>query len=562
MMQPALAFAGGTDRRAYRPGASLPKRYDLADDEIVIDSFAGMGGMSVGIEEALGRSPEIAINHDEAAIGTHEWNHPTTKHFHASVYALDPRDMVPEGKRVGLLWASPDCRGFSRAKNGAPRSASVRMLSSCVVHYAELIRPRVIGIENVVEFMDAGPLDENGKIIKERKGETFDAWIEAIKALGYEVDWKVLNAADYGAPTLRTRFFLQARLDGLPIVWPEPTHGAPDSEGVRAGILRPWRVAAECLDFDRAVHSIFLDKDQARRVRCKRPLAEKTLRRIARGIFRHVINDPQPFIVTYYGERRANESFRGLGLQEPFPTATAGGNRFGVVVPLTHGGDDRVYNPREPFRTITGAHRGELAFVAPTMIQTGYGEREGQLPRSLDIHKPLGTIVAGAVKHAVVAAHLTCFNQNAAGRKPDTPIGTVMAGATRHALVAGTLEGGQVDRSEQVAEFLWKYRHLSERAVTRDELGIIHVGGVPLLMTDIGMRMLTHQELAAAQGFRVRADGPGCGRPIDPTRRADGTENSGEDMIRMIGNSVSPPVGAAIVRAMFGVGENDLAKAA
>jgi len=909
-MQNNLALDGGADLRTWRSKPFVEAAgYALRDDEIIIDSFAGAGGMSMGIEEALGRSPDVAINHWDAAIGTHEHNHPETRHFHASVYAVDPRDMVPRGKSVGLLWASPDCftagtlvyaergltpiedievgenvlthkgrwravtkrwsqtsdtvevsghghygivttpghafyskrittqypsvdkstgkrpgekrtlvenpywpeasdmkgklwatpqrfpsgaipicpavqyddgffyflgrwlgdgslnkgdveicgslveaplmeayfvqtplcdaegdvieyrtvnristiafvwgcapltrwleqeagrlcedkrlplwclgmqkswraallqgyldadgnrnkrmtraksvskqlalgmrllatslgkavslykyeggpgeiegrqfvardcyeiswtetperkttftdtlhryspvrevkpagerlvyclqveedesfvadgivvhncREFSRAKNGAPRSPSVRMLASCVVHYAEMIKPRVIGMENVVEFESAGPLDENGKIIKERKGEIFQAWIAALVALGYDVEWQTINAADFGAPTLRHRFFLQARLDGLPIVWPAPTHGAPDSEGVRTGRLKPWHTAADCLEFDRPVNSIFLDREEARKRRCKRPLADKTERRIARGLFRHVINNPKPFIVTYYGERRPNEGFRGSSLDEPFSTATAGGNRFGLVVPLTHGGDNRVYGQNEPFRTITGAHRGELAYVAPTMVQTGYGEREGQAPRSLDIERPIGTIVAGGGKHAVVAAHLTCFNQNAAGNTPDEPLKTVMAGATRHAYVAGQLSGG-VDRSEQVAEFLWKYRHLSERPVTRDDLGVVHVDGVPMRMTDIGLRMLAHTELAAAQGFRVRAGGPGAGRPFDPSMRADGTVNTGEEIVKMIGNSVSPPAGAAVIRAMFGIDHPEMALAA
>lgn len=561
-MQASLTLDGGADGRTWNAAPVIGSvGYALREDEIIIDSFAGAGGMSAGIEEALGRSPDVAINHWDAAIGTHEHNHPETRHFHASVYAVDPREMVPKGKRVGLLWASPDCRSFSKAKNGAPRSHSVRMLASCVVHYAELIRPRVIGMENVVEFEDAGPLDEDGKIIKERKGEIFKEWIAALRALGYVVDWKHINAADHGAPTLRHRFFLQARRDGLPIVWPEATHGAPGSEGVRSGRLLPWLTAAECIEFDRPVNSIFLTKAEAKKAKCKRPLAAKTHRRIARGLFRHVINNPKAFIVTYYGERRPNEGFRGSSMDEPFATATAGGNRFGLVVPLTHGGDNRVYGQNEPFRTITGAHRGELAYVAPTMVQTGYGERDGQAPRSLDLAKPMGTIVAGGGKHAVVAAHLTCFNQNAAGYTPDRPLSTVMAGATRHAYVAGQLEGG-VDRSQQVADFLWEHRELSELPVTRDELGVIHVDGRPMLMTDIGLRMLAHTELAAAQGFRLREGGPGAGRPFDPTRRADGTLNTGEEIVKMIGNSVSPPAGAAVIRAMFGISQQSYAMAA
>lgn len=445
-----------------------------------------------------------------------------------------------------------NCREFSRAKNGAPRSPSIRMLAQCVVHYAELIRPRVIGLENVMEFESAGPLDDEGKIIKERKGEIFDKWIADLRALGYDVDWKILNAAHYGAPTLRQRFFLQARLDGLPIIWPEPTHGDPASDAVKMGQRKPWRVAAECLDFNLPVYSIFLTPTEAKEYRCKRPLAESTERRIARGIFRDVVSSTDPYLITYYGEKKPDEAFRGVEMDEPFATLTAGGNRYGLVVPLTHQGSDRIYSMQEPFRTITGANRGELAYVAAAMVQTGYGEREGQKPRTLDIKRPLGTIMAGGAKHAVVAAQLTCFNQNSVSVTPDRPLRTIMAGATRHAMITSQIMGG-VDRSDQVNAFLWKYRELSVKPVTKDKDGRVFVDGKPVEITDIGMRMITAPELALAQGFSPE---------FDPTHRADGTKNTGGEIIKMIGNSVSPPVGAAVIRAMFGMEQQPVALAA
>lgn len=442
-----------------------------------------------------------------------------------------------------------NCREFSRAKNGAPKSPSVRMLAQSVIHYAELIRPRVIGLENVREFTEHGPLDENGRQIKSRKGENFNKWFAELLALGYKAEWRILNAAHYGAPTLRERFFLQARRDGLPIVWPEPTHGDPASADVRSGRLLPWRVAAECLDFSLPVHSIFLTTAEAKRYRCKRPLAESTERRIARGIFRDVVNSDDPYLITYYGEKRHDEGFRGVGMQEPFRTLTAGGNRYGLVVPLTHQGSDRVYGMDEPFRTITGANRGELAYA---MVQTGYGERAGQAPRTLDLKRPLGTVVAGGAKVGVVAAQLACFNQNSASVSPARPLRTVMAGAARHAMVTSQLAGG-IDRSEQVHAFLWKYRELSGKTVTRDGEGRVSVDGRLVEITDIGLRMIQAAELARAQGFPDS---------FDASRRADGTQNTGEQIIRMIGNSVSPPVGAAVVRAMFGVEPDMVALAA
>jgi len=561
-MQNKLALLGGADTRAYRPNNdNRPFRasYELADDEIVVDSFAGAGGMSCGIELAIGRSPDVAINHDPVAIATHEANHPETKHYSASVYALDPRE-VAAGRPVGIFWGSPDCRSHSRARGSAPKSKSVRDLAWVVVHWAKLVRPRIIGIENVVEFTKWCELGANGQPIPGAEGETFHKWCNELRSLGYAVEWRFLNAADFGAPTTRIRMFLQARCDGLPILWPDPTHAKPNDPLVKAGLLKPWRTAAECIEYDLPTHSIFLTPEQARAVGCKRPLAEKTQRRIAKGMFRHVIHNPEPFILSYYGERRKNDGFRGNDLHHPLATATTE-NRFGLVVPLTHQGDDRVYSPHEAFRTITGANRGEIAWVAPTMIQTGYGEREGQHPRCLDMSKPLGTVVAGGAKHAMVAAHLTCMNQNAAGSLPSDPLKTVMAGATRHVLIEGEIEG-ELDRSAQVAEFLWKYRELSDKPVTRDSVGTLMIDGVPVRITDIGLRMLVGTELARAQGFDLKR--------FDPTKRAkrndDGTvayaENTATSVVKMIGNSVSPPVGCAVIGAMLGRGVKEERKAA
>lgn len=558
-MHPTLALAGGvdarprfTDDRVRFPG--LTASYALGDDEIVVDSFAGAGGMSLGIEEAIGRSPDFAINHDPIAIQTHEANHPDTKHYNASVYAIDPRDVVPEGKTVGIFWASPDCRSHSRARGKAPKSKSVRDLAWVVVHWAEMVRPRVIGLENVAEFVKWAPLGEDGQPIPGTQGKTFDEWCGRLRALGYVVDWKLINAADYGAATTRVRLFLQARCDGLPILWPVPTHAKPDSPLVKSGVLRAWKVASTCLDFELPTHSIFMSPEEAKKKGCKRPLAEKTMRRIAKGMFRHVINKDNRFILNYYGERRKDDGFRGASLKEPLATATSE-NRFGLVVPLTHQGDDRVYSQEETFRTITGANRGELAYVAPTMVQTGYGEAPGQQPRCLDLDSPLGVVVAGGVKHAMVAAHLTCMNQNAAGSTPDEPLKTVMAGATRHVYVAGTIDGVP-DRSAEVAEFLWNYRHLSDKPVVRDESGTLIIDGRPMRITDIGLRMLKWTELSKAQGFDPAR--------FDPSHRMETSRgetrlvaNTSTSIVKMIGNSVSPPAGCAVIRAMIGHGVQD-----
>lgn len=335
--------------------------------EVIIDSFAGGGGASLGIELALGRSPDIAINHDDEAVAMHRINHPSTRHFCKSVHDVDIAAEVGD-RSVGLLWASPDCKEFSKAKGGVVhRKKEIRDLAWTVVKYAQKVRPRVIILENVEEFRDWGPLHRQGpdagKRMKSRKGQTFKQWVRQLKALGYAVEWRELRACDYGAPTIRKRLFVIARRDSSPIVWPEPTHGAPDSLEVGAGILKPYRTAAECIDWSIPCPSIF---ERAK------PLADNTLRRIARGVQKYVIQAARPFLV-----------------------------------PVTHQGDARTYDVDEPTRTITGAQRGEIAAVAPTLIQTGYGERPGQAPRASGLGKPLGTVVAGGAKHAVVAPLLT-----------------------------------------------------------------------------------------------------------------------------------------------------------
>lgn len=598
-MQAQLALSGGADQRAHQNDNTFHSSYALDDDEIIVDSFAGCGGMSTAFKWVTGRDVDAAINHWPEAIATHEANHAKTTHYSASVYALDPRE-VAAGRKVGIFWASPDCRSHSRARGSAPKSKSVRDLAWVVVHWAKLVKPRIIGLENVREFVDWCPLDENGKAIQDKKGETFREWVGELEKLGYEVQWRVLNAADYGAPTTRLRLFLQARRDGLPILWPAQTHGAPDNPLVQAGILESWRTAAECIEYERPTHSIFLTPEEAKKAGCKRPLAEKTMKRVARGMFRHVIDNPDAFLVRYNGERHKGE-YRAVDMKKPLPTATTE-NRFGLVVPLTHQGDIRTHSPHAPLPTVTGANRGELAWVSPyfartahgdvcskgkkrgkgdhgpkepyptvtssqdsalvcpTLVQTGYGEREGQAPRSLDMSKPLGTVVAGGSKHAYVAAHLTCMNQNAAGSTPNEPLKTVMAGAARHVYIGAELEG-QVDRSKQVAEFLWKHRDLSDKKVTLDEVGTLHIDGVPMRITDIGLRMLKGSELARAQGFDLDE--------FDPYHRVEErngekvlVKNTATSVVKMVGNSVSPPCGAAVVRAMLGNGLDEEGRSA
>ncbi|WP_223306287.1 DNA cytosine methyltransferase, partial [Mameliella alba] len=304
---------------------------------MIIDSFAGGGGASTGIEMALGRSPDVAINHNPAALALHEANHPDTRHLINSIYAVDPRDVVPKGRRVGLAWFSPDCKHFSKAKGGTPVNKNIRDLAWVVVHWAERVAPDVIMLENVEEFQDWGPVrhrhtggrkstnpprsheeweasppevkgtpvyDDNGEPVMEpcpfRKGQTFNKWVRALRRQRYRVEYRVLRACDYRAPTIRKRLFIIARRDGLPIIWPEPTHGDPASKPVKQGKRKPWRTAAECIDWSVPCPSIFDTSDQIKAklgITAKRPLAANTLKRIARGMQRYVLQAEEPFIV-------------------------------------------------------------------------------------------------------------------------------------------------------------------------------------------------------------------------------------------------------------------------
>lgn len=459
-------------------------------DGIIVDNFAGGGGASTGIEAALGRAVDIAINHDEEAIRMHEANHPGTVHIRNNIWQVDPRDVV-KGRHVSLAWFSPDCKHFSKAKGGKPREKSIRDLAWVVVLWAQKVQPDLILLENVEEFRTWGPLCPEGYPIKERAGETFDQWTRALRRAGYKMQWKELRACDYGAPTIRKRFFMIARRDGDPIVWPEPTH-APADPAERAAWTRRlrkagfkvrdpdalphWRTAAEIIDWSIPCPSIF---------ERKKPLAEKTLRRIAHGIMKFVVNNPAPFIVPICNTNWAGDRF--YPGDQPLRTVTTakGGEQALVtpfVAPLTHHGSDaRSYAPEAPLPTVTGAHRGEMAVIAPHitkfregaighdvgdplhtvtansyikhpggsaplgvaaahLVHVGNGERAGQAPRAMDAERPLGTAVAGGIKHQAVTAFMQKFADNGKGYAPLDPLHTVMAGAPRHAVITAHIE--------------------------------------------------------------------------------------------------------------------------
>lgn len=508
--------------------------------ELVVDLFAGGGGASTGIEQAIGRPVDIAVNHDPEAVSLHTVNHPQTRHFISDVFEVDPRE-VTGGQPVGLLWASPDCKHFSKAKGGKPVSKKIRGLAWVVVEWARAVRPRVICLENVEEFQTWGPLGPDDRPCPQRKGETFREWKAALEAEGYVVDWRELRASDYGTPTIRKRLFLVARCDGQPIAWPEPTHGKPGTLPVKAKKIKPWRTAAECIDWSIPCPSIF-DR--------KRPLADATLRRVAKGVVRYVIEAAEPFIVS-----------------------------------VTHQGGDRVEPINEPFRTVTGAQRGEKALIVPTLVQTGYGERPGQAPRVPGLEKPLGTAVDGQ-KHALVAAFLAKHYTGVVGSEAAEPIGTVTS-VDHHSLVAANLihmghgeqsangarrwshgvrdvreplntiaasgmpAGVVTSRLMQVHAFLLKYYGTADGAPvdepvhtipTHDRFALVTVHGEQYAIVDIGLRMLTPRELYRAQGFPddYRIEFGAANEPLTKTAQ-----------VRMCGNSVCPPLARAIVAANY-----------
>jgi DNA (cytosine-5)-methyltransferase 1 len=460
---------------------------------LVVDLFAGGGGASVGIEAALGRPVDVAINHDAVALAVHKANHPRTRHLEADIWEVRPREAT-KGEPVDLLWASPDCTHFSVAKGDVPKRQDIRSLAWAVVRWAKDVRPAMILLENVQEFRGWGPLAPDGRPCKARMGLTFKRWCGRLRGLGYEVDYRILDASLYGAPTRRRRLFIVARRDGQPIRWPEPTH----SPG-----LEPLRTAAECIDWSLPCPSIF---------ERQRPLAEKTLWRIAQGIRRFVIESPAPFIV------EMNHSNAPRSVDGPLGTVTTQHNRFNLV--------------------------------APTLIQAGYGERPGQRARYLDLHQPLGTVVAGGRKHALVAAFLAKHFGGVVGQQLDLPVGTITS-KDHHSLAAATLveaNSGETHVAE-VRAFLTAFYGTDKgqsvlepmrTLTTKHRLGLVTVEGADYQIVDIGMRMLQPHELLAAQFGRFAAS---YDLSAAKTKAAQ---------VRLIGNSVCPEVAQALVAANVG----------
>lgn len=397
---------------------SLP--LDLGN-ELIIDNFAGGGGTSTGLEQAFGRPVDIAINHDPEALAMHAANHPHTKHLCESVWDVDPIK-VTGNQPVGLVWLSPDCKHFSKAKGGKPVEKKIRGLAWIALRWIAKCKPRVIVLGNVEEFKTWGPLlidaDGNAKPDPAKKGKTFESFIRQLEGHGYVVEHRVLRACDHDTPTIRKRFFLVARCDGIAIEWPAATHGAPDSLGVKAGKLLPYRTAAECIDWSIPCPSIF---------ERKKPLAEATLRRIAKGIMRYVVNAADPFIV---GQGGPIYSGKPVSANQPFGTLTTENHRSVVVpsiVPVTHQGSDRTESIEEPFRTITGAHRGEKALAA-AYLSPYYSDKRPSDARGQTPNEPIKTVTTEN-RHAMVTAFLT-EHANATGQRvmpADEPLRTQCA---------------------------------------------------------------------------------------------------------------------------------------
>lgn len=471
---------------------------------LVIDNFAGGGGASTGIELGLGRPVDIAINHSPEAVAMHTTNHPHTRHFCESVWEVNPRAIAGDHP-VDLCWFSPDCKHFSKAKGNVPVSKEIRGLAWVALRYAATVKPKVIMLENVEEFVTWGPIATDGRPCQKQKGRTFTSFVNALKRNGYQVEWKELRACDYGAATIRKRLFMVCRRDGLPITWPTPTHGEPNSPAVKSGQLKLWRTAAEIIDWSIPCPSIFLTNEEGKALRVRRPLADKTLARIARGLKRFVIDTSPPYIVS---------------------------NKAGFITEHANGSSQRNMPAGEPLRTICAEVKGGHFALVTAFLAKHYGGNYTGPGSSLT--DPLPTITT--VDHnALVTAHIQRDFGTSTGHAVDNPLGTITAdgGGGKCALVQaflikyyGTGDGQQLDDPLHTI-------------TTVDRIGLVMVHGEPWRIIDIGMRMLEPHELFAAQGF-----------PADyiHDRLADGTKLSKKAQVRMVGNSVCPPVAAALVR--------------
>lgn len=572
--------------------------------ELIVDNFAGGGGASTGIEMATGYSVDIAINHDPEAIKMHKANHPNTKHYCENVWAVDPVKAC-NGHPVALAWFSPDCKHFSKAKGGKPKDKFIRGLAWVACRWAGLVRPRVIMLENVEEFKTWGPLGRRHHPIKAKQGETFQKFVQQLTDLGYEVQFRELIAADYGAPTMRKRFFMIARCDGKPIVWPEPTHAPADSEEVKAGLKKPYVGAYTQIDFSRPCPSIFDTSEEIKEkygIRAVRPLAQKTMDRIARGFKKFILDNPEPFIIqcNHGGERRPND------IREPMPTIT-GKHGYGIVEPYmvqigqTGFTKDRSKDVREPLTTIvsknehcliepmlapymgtnTTNHPGgnckdpihtittgnQQCLISPTLIQY-HSETSKDGVRGQTIKDPIMT-VDSSNRYGLVASFLHKYydgGYKGAGETVENPLPTVTAWDHNSVVTANLIQmNNHCDGKDirqplptitagdghfgEVRAFLIKYygqgtgqdiKDPLDTVTAQDRFGLVTINGTDYQIVDIGLRMLEPRELYGCQGF-----------PDDYIIDHDYTGRTypRSEQVRRCGNAVCPPIPAALVRA-------------
>ncbi|WJO31014.1 DNA cytosine methyltransferase [Pseudomonas monteilii] len=580
--------------------------FDPQDDEIVVDFFCGGGGAGTGLEMGLGRPVTVAKNHSPAAISMHTANHPAARHFTTDVFEGDP-DEECQGRAVGWFHMSPDCTHHSQAAGGQPRKREIRNLSWIGLKWAGKKKPRVISLENVKQILQWGPLmakrdKATGRVMKldgtvatvgervpvqqqflvpdpKRRGITWRRFVHLLEGKGYQVEWQIIKACDFGAPTSRERLFMIARCDGQPIVWPEPTHAKNPAKG-----QQKWRTAADCIDWSVPSKSIFGRK---------KALADATLRRVAKGMKKFVLDNPQPFIVPI-----ANWSGElAQSAEEPLRTVTSWprGGSFAmaspVILPATHQGADRVNDPGEPLPTVTAANRGELMMASahlvkfrfnsegaaitdpvPTITSGGnYYKRPAGAAHAMGVctafieqanggfnttpakgaDEPLTTVTNTGSQQRLVTASLATLRRNCVGRAIDDPVPTMTAGAEHHALVEYKLSPEHEEGALRVAAFLISYYGTENMSAcdspaptvtTKDRLGLVTVlvRGTPYVIVDICLRMLQPHELYRAQGFPASYI-------ID--KGADGKPFTKTEQVHMCGNSVSPPPMAALARA-------------
>lgn len=471
--------------------------FNLLPHELIIDNFAGGGGTSTGLEQAFNRSVDVAINHDAKALAMHRINHPDTKHYCESVWDIDPIE-VTGNQPVGLVWLSPDCKHFSKAKGSKPVEKKIRGLAWVALRWAAKVRPRVIMLENVEEFKTWGDLGADGKPCPKQKGRTFNSFVNALKRQGYAVDYRELRACDYGSPTIRKRFFLIARRDGLSIKWPEPTHAHPDSIQAQKGKLKPWRTAAECIDWSLDCPSIFTRK---------RPLATATLERIAGGLKKFVFNNPKPFVVN--------------GITP-------------VLTECANASNKRSMPIDEPLRTICAQTKGGHHALISAFLAKNYTGVTGS-----DLKQPVHTITAKD-HNSLVISHLSKMKNGCVGQELNDPMHTLTT-VNQFAEVRAFLTAfyGSEKDGNSVEEPL-------RTIPTRDRFGLVTIDQQEYEIADIGFRMLQPVELFKAQGFP------------ESYIFTHGTDEHGQkitltktEQTRMVGNSVCPQLARALVEANF-----------